>query len=546
MKCLLVLLSIVMALPAFAGFQMTTEEKLADFDQLNSQIEAHYGPKFYKKESIRLDLPALRALYREEIAESKTNVEFYHAMVRFVAAFKDGHFNISIPTDTSVSLPILTDLVGGKVLIDSVDRAKLPVADFPFDRGDEVVAVDGEPVDITLNELSKYLYSGRDISIRRKAAMSVFVRTGKLFPMPENSKVSISVRRGTSDLVETATLEWKKTGTPIDETTRPMNRVLFMNGIGPIKDYKMLSSKETWVELLGDERLERFYQCSGTTRVAIPKDATVLIRDPFVAYYHPTAKGNVGYLRIPHYLPPAKPGSAEPDYEGYFRRYEWVVSELEKNTVGLVIDQDHNCGGSVDYLHKIVSLFMSTPFQPMQFELRASKTEYLDYTNWIKTSSTPDTIEFKNAMIVRDLILKTWKAGDFLTPKTSIDGETAIAPNPVHYTKPIVMLIDEMSGSGGDAFPSLMQGLGRATLIGVATSGLGGHVNQMPSLNNSGMVIRMTQSLFYRPDGVAVENNGAVPDIDYSPTRDDFMYEYKNYQQFYLKALLSKIDSEIK
>ncbi len=103
------------------------------------------------------------------------------------------------------------------------------------------------------------------------------------------------------------------------------------------------------------------------------------------------------------------------------------------------------------------------------------------------------------------------------------------------------MLIDEMSGSGGDAFPSLMKGYGRATLVGTRTMGLGGHVEEQPNLTYSQLSWRTTKSLFYRPDGVAVENNGAVPDYPYTITREDFMYEYADYQKFYLNVLFSKL-----
>ena len=103
------------------------------------------------------------------------------------------------------------------------------------------------------------------------------------------------------------------------------------------------------------------------------------------------------------------------------------------------------------------------------------------------------------------------------------------------------MLIDEMSGSGGDAFPAMLQGNGRAVLLGTRTMGAGGHVVEMPPLNHSGISPRMTKSLFYRPDGVAVENNGAVPDISYTITRDDFVYEYRGYQKFYTEKLLGLI-----
>ena len=51
----------------------------------------------------------------------------------------------------------------------------------------------------------------------------------------------------------------------------------------------------------------------------------------------------------------------------------------------------------------------------------------------------------------------------------------------------------------------------------------------------------LTKSLFYRMDGKEVENNGAEPDIAYTPTRDDFMYQYRNYQKRYLEELAKLI-----
>jgi C-terminal processing protease CtpA/Prc len=115
-----------------------------------------------------------------------------------------------------------------------------------------------------------------------------------------------------------------------------------------------------------------------------------------------------------------------------------------------------------------------------------------------------------------------------------------IQPNRIHYTKPIIVLIDEMSGSGGDAFPAMMQGLGKLTL-GTRTMGAGGHVTAMPNLDISANKVNITKSLFFRPDGEPVENNSAVANIAYQPTRDDFLYEYRNYQKRYLEELAKLI-----
>ena len=87
----------------------------------------------------------------------------------------------------------------------------------------------------------------------------------------------------------------------------------------------------------------------------------------------------------------------------------------------------------------------------------------------------------------------------------------------------------------------MMQGLGRAKLLGTRTMGAGGHVISLPPLANSQLKVRMTKSLFYHPNNIAIENNGASPDIKYTHTRADFMYGYKEYQKFYTEKILEEI-----
>lgn len=104
-----------------------------------------------------------------------------------------------------------------------------------------------------------------------------------------------------------------------------------------------------------------------------------------------------------------------------------------------------------------------------------------------------------------------------------------------------MILIDEIAGSGGDAFPSLMKGEGRAKLFGRQTAGLGGSVGPIPNLNNSALSVSLTRTLFFKPDGSPVENNGAVPDKVYDTTRDDLLLEYRPYQKAYTDYLLEQI-----
>lgn len=525
---LLQLVSFLAAKPVLAT-SLSENQKLSDLHQLVYSMESGYGPLKYKATK-GMDISALKTQYTEKVKATKTNAEFYYLVKQFISEFHDSHFRSAIPSDVVAEIPVMTDLVEGKILIDTIDRKLLSENVFPYSKGDEVVTIDGKTAGEFLKEMASYLGSGYELTELRRAAQTVFFRAAALVPAPNEKTLKVAIRRGLTSSIENVELTWKVKGNPLDEKM-------------PYMGYK--TSRPFWDlslpnDLAGSERAEKSYKCSGATRIAIPQNATKIISEPFVAYYHPTPIGNVGYLRIPHYYW-RKDGNSDLENKGYedqvFAQYEYAIKKLEENTVGLIIDQDHNCGGSVTFEEKMVGLFMDKPFKGLQFRFLASKAQYLEAKNWEKEFSD-NTIDREGFAEVIDLIKTDWLKGEYLTTKQlSFRGSGLVYPNYIHYTKPIVMLIDEMSGSGGDAFPSMMKGFGRAKLLGTRTIGAGGHVVATPALNYSGITVEMTRSLFYRPDGVEVENNGAVPDFPYTPTREDFMYEYRNYQKFYLEKL---------
>lgn len=519
-----------------AALALTEVQKLADFHQLTALIDAQYGPKIYKKENLGIDLAALATQYEEKVKKTQTNAEFYYLMVQFVAEFKDGHFGITVPSDRVASLGLTTDYINGKVLIDEVDLKAIP--DFKFQRGDEIVLFNKLPVENEMATIRPYMSNGNDETITRLAAISLTLRKGTKLPLPKGT-AELAIRRGTSDIIETVELPWKQTGTAIDEDGSPFSKKMNTNLNLFSTDYSQISIKD----IMGDiehPQLKSF-RCSGETRIAIPKDATVLTTTPFVSYYHPTEKGNIGYLRIPHYSWDSTPGLSNAKV---YAQYLYVIAQLEKNTVGLVIDQDHNCGGSVELVEGMAALFIPKSYPGLEFQFLASKTEYLQFKKWMTTETIDNTFDQESLKYALNLILDSWKKGEYLTPKTTFHAVYPVMPAHYQYTKPIVLLADEMSGSGGDAFPGLMQGYGRVKVIGNRTMGLGGHVEEVPGLYNSGLGLRMTKSLFFKPDGVAIENNGVQPDIAYIPNRDDFMYEFKGYQKFYLNELFKLIDKK--
>lgn len=533
-KIIIITLAILSGLNCAIAKKLTIEQKISDLRQIESYMDSGYGPLVYKKESLNIDLSEKVKKYQALITEDQSNSDFYYMINHFVAEFQDGHFGSWIPTDHKGKIHFSVNWVNDKVLIDQIEREKLDEKKFPFQRGDEIISINSEATADFLNRMKLYRGNGSELSTRALAAYYVTSRRGRFVPVLDGD-ITYEIRRGTSDIIEQVTLKWELSGDFLDEfklakKVKSIKKKSFNRSI--------ISHKSFLNNFFGND-LDSTYHCSGDTRIAIPKDATIIMKKPFVAYYHKTIKGNIGYLRIPHYSPQNKvTGKREHDLR--FSQYEYAVKVLEENTNGLIIDQDHNCGGSVSYLERLVGLFMSKPYEPMSFTLLANKKELLSWLVYLNEEDK-HTVSYVNGKKVTDLIKKSWLDELFMTPKTSLSGVTLYNPNKFNYTKPILMLIDFMSGSGGDAFPATLQGFGRAKLFGTPTMGLGGHVENLPALNYSGMKLRMTKSLFYRPDGTPIENNGAVPDYPYTITRNDFLFDYKGYQEAYLQTLFTLI-----
>jgi hypothetical protein len=523
---------------------LTQDEMLRDFNQLTSSVRSSYGPLEFKQQEMGISIDELEAAYTKKIEQITSNSDFYYLIVQFVAEFKDSHFSARIPTDHSATLGFSTEWLEGKVIINSMNRGVLPETSFPFEVGDEILRVDGVAIIELLAELRRHINAGNSLTADRMAAWAVANRNGAVVPVPKGD-VNVVVRPRLQPWVEKeVTLAWIESGEPLDENKdygkeEAGFRSLVANEPS-FAEAMNLSIAKNLAELKGGS-LDRDYSCNGTTRIKIPADAHVIMTEPFVAYYHTTDRGQIGYLRIPHYMPiNSVTGAFEPDRR--FDQYEYAISVLEENTVGLIIDQDHNCGGSVTFLEDLLGLFFQKSTDPMAFRLLASKNEYLTFKGW-QSGLSEHSLRYLFFQNIIDSIKASWQADEFLTSQTlALGGKKSILPHQVQYTKPILMLIDEMSGSGGDAFPAMMQGHGRAKLLGTRTMGAGGHVVQTPPLFYSGINVRLTKSLFYRPDGVPVENNGAVPDVEYSHTVQDHLDGYTAYQALYLKTLLSMID----
>lgn len=151
-----------------------------------------------------------------------------------------------------------------------------------------------------------------------------------------------------------------------------------------------------------------------------------------------------------------------------------------------------------------------------------------------KEKKKENLLNYQELMFLKsyyELILEEWNRGEFLTRPTPILGVDRINPHPkYHYTKPILILIDEMDFSGGDFMPAILQDNRRAVLFGSKTAGAGGFVTSFQFPNPNGIwLCSYTGSIAERPSLQKIENVGVTPDIQYQITPSDIQGGYQGY-----------------
>ena len=115
----------------------------------------------------------------------------------------------------------------------------------------------------------------------------------------------------------------------------------------------------------------------------------------------------------------------------------------------------------------------------------------------------------------------------------------------------MLVLVDELSASCGDAFPALIQANSVAKLFGARTMGAGGNVEAF-TLTRSRAQVNFTRGLFtiHRMDGkytkeMWVENNGVTPEISYIHTVEDYRNHFLNYVKTFSDAALAQIPPDL-
>ncbi len=530
---------------------LNAEQRLADFNQLVTIFQRNYGPLRWKQESIGLDFNKHVAEYKSRIASARSDAEFYNLLSRFTAGFKDGHITAIVPSTQRSNLGFTVDLIEGRVLIETVDRLRLPEALFPFKKGDQLISLNGQLVDQVIADIVALSDTGHGPSALRIAASGIpSRRQDRGFAIPKGV-ATVSVLPKGADQAITVTATWYQTGAPIIELD-DLERLsdddsdAVPTAASGRELLAQLKKMPEFNSVLSLARIEELHQI-GVTDIGSPKSMFKLpdnAKDipglPVTAAIYEVAGKKIGVLRIHSYMD-----------DGLLEVLARALKIMENETDVLVLDQTNNPGGSVALVPDIVGLFAEKTYKDMDFKIRPSLTwvkKFADINVKIAALLKADPNDFAgNALKARFEYLES-EIKDSITQKRfltrplnlNLTGSYGvIQPNSVvRYTKPVLLLINEFDFSGGDAFPAIMKDNGRVTLFGTQTSGAGGNVAEHGPLTNSFFKLQLTESLMVRPNGQYMENRGAVPDIKYEITEDDFMNDYRGYvKAFTVEAL---------
>src|SRR5258707_497943 len=107
-----------------------------------------------------------------------------------------------------------------------------------------------------------------------------------------------------------------------------------------------------------------------------------------------------------------------------------------------------------------------------------------------------------------------------------IDAFTDPVGNPIAYTKPLMVLVDEFSASGGDAFPATIQDNQRGLLFGMRTMGAGGNVVSTTIGTYSEGITSLTESLMNRKNPIVTAEYPTAPYVENIGVRPAIVNDY--------------------
>lgn len=558
---------------------MTQQQRVTDFQTLTSIFAKRYAPAEWKKQLLGVDILDT-APWMARVRAAKDDLEYYEIAAQYVAQLDDLHSSFQINSGFVASAGMSVDIYDGKVLIENINRGVLPLAEYPFVAGDELVSMDGKPVEALIEEFSKFRRRANPSTTRRSAADLLTFRTQSGYPraVELGDTVTVVIRRE-SGAEETYVLPWTKSGNPItkigpvpDPKAAAVGRAAAESYLQPLFDLTNFTAPDgdhllrgSYTNEDGQEVARRYVLGWGarTPTFTFPAGFRQRLGQSAAEFHHSGTYDyngvRIGYLRIPNFSPP--------NYANALNELAAEIAFLKQNTDGLVVDVMRNTGGGC-YMLDAAAFLIPKPFFFFGEEIRVtldrinSLQSALDLAiarradEWIIAYYRTVLSEMRAAYAANRGMTSTLPACSGLTQPYGIPLFDNVPAqdrngNVLAYDKPLIVLIDEFSTSAADIFAAMMQDNERGPLVGTRTNGAGGSTSIWPAgyfsesfTTNTGSIVVRKQPVTAPgyPQSSYIENLGVHPDVPLTyMTRDNLMQRGRPFVEEFSRILAEQV-----
>lgn len=548
--------------------QTNQNQMLNDLEFINHLFHVSYAPFQWKIDQFQWDLEnEINTAKQTILNDPSFSLKRFQNIIKILCQnTKDYHVVPQFYSTARASLPFRMQSAAGRYFISEIDFFETSIFDrFPFSIGDEILTFDGQPIQEIAKKFMKEEIGSNDNGTDQALTEFYLTHRGGIYghEIPKG-KIEITYRKPSSQKLRRTTLKWdyhpelvtsnlaKGLKMPVNHNPLPnlrQNDFLLQKPFMTPRCQRIKSALPHAAD--SNEPAEML----GAKRGRLPYLGTVLWESgddiDFHAYLFLMDNAQVGaYIRIPTFYTDDGDASA--------LQFAEIIDLFENASSALVIDQTNNGGGIVLYLYALIAILTDSPLEVPQHRVMLTQEDVYfaakSHKRLRKITSDRsakkmlgDTIEGLevNLKLINCLLsshqftLDQWQEGKRFTDPTYMYGIKEIQPHSdIHYTKPILILTNNLDFSAADFFPAIMQDNQRATIMGARTAGAGGYIEKVSFPNLSGIKqLDFTASFSIRPNGMPIENLGVTPDIPYEISPIDLQNDYVEYKQNILQQL---------
>lgn len=571
----LTLIFLLLPLGAMASEESKTK-MLGNLDFIKNTFKVQYAPLDWKESSgWNLESAIDKAKLEVHSNEAITVKGFQKIVKSFFNSVGDYHVGVTFYSTESSSLPFKIKRAENRFFFTYIDRARLSSTVYPIREGDELISFNGVPIAEAFRDfLEKEIDKGNNPTSQALAEIYFSLRLGSDGHYVPKGPVMISVKPRGSSKIHSYQLIWEYRPEEIKgilpqkfnsnrmmmahTAAYPMQSA-FTLPLGNNEVFKKLMVNPHYLKWHVDEPRKGNHEMGAKLSYIPTLGAKTWEADPLNSFYAYTFVGpndaHIGYIRIPHYM---SEGNEVNDFKD-------IISYFQGTTDALIIDQINNPGGSLFYLYALASMLTDQPLYAPRHKMSITQKEVafaLEVIPVLESISSDveaeivlgeamegNPVTYQSAQFFLTyfrFILDEWNQGHTFTSPTHLWGIDHINPHPdVQYTKPILVIVNNLDFSGGDFFPVIMQDNNRATIFGAKTAGAGGFVLSAEFPNLFGIKnFHYTASLAERENSAPIESLGVTPDVPYELTVHDLQNQYSDYAHAILQAVIQILEQK--